>query len=417
MIYSNCIINGNCLEIMQGFPEKSIDLVMFSPPYWGKRDYGEATELVWGGDVNCEHEWGYSLKAGGRVGEAWNTKSKKINYLNFQNGKTKSNFCVLCGAWRGQFGLEPTPEFYVKHLAEICQAVKRVLKNRGSFYLNIDDTYAGSHCARGYKTPFQNYRRMYIADMIYNKPSPQSKIKNIQRKSLVGIPWRVALHLIDNQGWILRNDIIWHKPNHMPESVKDRLTRSYEHIFHFVKQPKYYYNLDEIRVAHKAGVTRWGGQTMRVPKKEKKKQGLAKALLNKDRPWRNPKGKNPGDMLKLNSIAHPSGGQRWEREGTNRVEARFNLKDKKPGDYWAINTKPYREAHFAVYPEAICEQPIKSSCPPNGIVLDPLCGSGTTCVVAHKLGHQWIGIELNPEYAEIARNRISKLSEKRGMWF
>jgi len=582
----NSVVEGDCLAVMREWPEECIDFVQFSPPYWGLRNYGESTETVWGGDPDCKHEWieeRMTLVHENRNFQKGTQEEvhgeKPTTYIKKYDDQV-AGFCVKCGAWKGQLGLEPSWQMYVEHMVTVCRELKRVLKRTGSMYIVLGDTYAGSHCGKGDKTLFQNYRRLKVADNLYGKPSPQAKITDYQPKCLMGIPWRVAFALI-NDGWILRNDIIWRKPNAMPSSVKDRLTQTYEHIFHFVKNRKYYYELDAIREEHSTSSFKRAGKTgivpfnLRVRDAKRGKKGLfveggkvkqlkasqeevenyiypeklnletlkayclqeyekattkrmaydhkgglvapesfksasdwnrgtretmnviinsldiPESVKSKLRTWwhdhqghpkgKNPgdvvservkanlkhfipkgsgghytyggldseegkhyaeKGKNPGDVLKLDSVACPSGPQRWEREGTNRVKARFHLKGKNPGDiikwsnvpgqaqqgnfghggthgnrfnhpdgknpgdFWNVCTKPFKGAHFAVYPEAICVNPILSSCPPNGVVLDPMCGSGTTCLVAKKLGRNFVGIELNPSYVELARKRL-----------
>ena len=392
----NRIICGDCREVLKTFPRESIDLVIYSPPYYGLRDYSEKAVTVWGGDPNCEHEW-----VDQRVGlvhenrnflkgtqEEVKASGRGVTWIR-KYDSSRAAYCVKCGAWRGQLGLEPDWRMYIQHLVEINREVKRVLKKTGSLYVVIGDTYAGSHCGRGDKTLFQNFRRAKVAESMYQKSSPQEKAVGYQPKCLMGIPWRFAFAMIED-GWILRNAIIWYKPNHMPESVRDRLTKTYEYIFHFVKSRKYYYNLDMIRVPHKEGVIRWGGDIMKVPKSHKKSQGLAEALVLEDRPWRRKRGKNPGD-------------------------------------FWMINTRPFPEAHFAVYPIDICLRPILSSCPPDGVVLDPACGAGTTLLACELINKKmweafrlpvnehakkvdwrlrWIGIEIVPDYVEIAKKRL-----------
>lgn len=196
----------------------------------------------------------------------------------------------------------------------------------------------------------------------------------------------------------------------MPSSVKDRLTNSYEHIFHLVQARKYYYDLDAIRIPHKnynptSSITRHN-------------QPRTNVRTLKEHPFKNyPRGKNPGDTINIRKQPpSPQGFKRWER-GKNVWEERFHPEGKNPSDYWSITTKPFPEAHFAVYPLTLCKRPILSSCPQNGIVLDPMCGSGTTLIAAHKLGRRWIGIDINPDYVDMAKARLRKeCSQKLGKW-
>jgi DNA modification methylase len=385
--FVNQVFCGDCREIMRQMPPESVDLVMFSPPYWGLRNYGEDTETVWG------------------------------------------------DGWRGQLGLEPDFRMYIEHLMEIGNLVWRVLKKTGSWYLNLGDTYF--------------------------------------EKQLLGIPWRIALAL-QEKGWILRNDIIWHKPNAMPSSVKDRLTCTYEHIFFFVKSRRYYYDLDSIREPHKTkfgyqyperltkhDLGRVGNYSYPDPLHTKEYHPLGKnpgdifrvktadeeAFKEVLRSWgtdkygeyhgqalkdyqsvgaQNPsevkrriiegfkkhpfQGKNPGDVFRdktANEEVFKVGGMRLPPEPEE--EGAFHPLGKNPGDFWEITTKPFKDAHFAVYPPEICVRPILSSCPPDGIVLDPMCGSGTTCAVAKALGRNYIGIDINPKYVEMARKRVARV--------
>jgi len=235
----NQILQGDCKQILKTFPSESINMVMFSPPYYGLRDYSELTETVWGGNPNCKHKWCYEESEhptrGKRNGKGY------IDPKYAKKGKSFSKihycFCVKCRAWKGQLGLEPDWRMYIDHLVEVFKELKRVIKKTGNIYIVIGDTYAGSMQGYGQKrkspTGFQ-----FIGDGFYAasvmKP-PQLKAKGYKPKCLMGIPWRLAFALIDRLELILRNDIIWHKPNAQPSSVKDRLTQTYEHIFHFVK--------------------------------------------------------------------------------------------------------------------------------------------------------------------------------------
>jgi len=260
----NQVLCGDCREIIRTFPSESIDMVMFSPPYWGLRDYGEQTATVWGGNPNCEHD--FSVKrtprpnlAGGKNPKLLSRKGKENfqEWVDYTGRATYSHFCVKCGAWKGQLGLEPDYRMYVAHMVEVCREIKRVLKKTGSMYIVMGDTYAGSHCGKGDTrakerkargSGFQDVQKGYFASS--KSEPPQAKLTDYKPKCLMGIPWRVAFALIAD-GWILRNDICWFKPNAMPSSVKDRLTNVWEHIFHFVKSKRYFYDLDAIREPHK----------------------------------------------------------------------------------------------------------------------------------------------------------------------
>jgi len=398
----NQVLCGDNREVMKALPGGSIDLVVTSPPYWGLRDYGEV-ESIWGGELECEHEFlmeeipqrgnrdiGFNERWGNSPGQK---KQEKKNLI-----ESKRGFCANCGAWRGQLGLEPHPQMFVDHLVEVSREIRRVIKPRGSYWLNLGDTYYGSHAGKIPQTKNPNVK-------IPEPPSSSTKGNWLQPKQLLGIPWRVATALQED-GWILRNCVIWYKPNHMPESVKDRLTKSYEFVFFFVKQRKYYFNLDRIRVPHapsgidraKYSLSDWKGSS-----------GNSSWVQTKDNPQRkilelNPLGKNPGDVLTKHEIATGRiGNFSYDDPLHNKA---YNPKGKNPGDYWEIPTYPFPGAHFAVFPPALIEPIIKAGCPKNGVVLDPFAGSGTALRVARKLGRRFIGIEINPEYAAMCERRV-----------
>lgn len=303
---------------------------------------------------------------------------------------------------QGQLGLEPDFQEYISKLLEVFDGLKRVLKRTGSFYLNLGDTY--------------------------------SRGRVIPAKCMIGIPWRAALALI-NKGWILRNDVIWHRPNSMPSSVKDRLSNTYEHIFHFVKSKRYYYNLDAIRVPHKFAAKPFNIRVRDAQKgRLKEKWGALAHASEREVKAYNEKSYSRSKYppheprhFQLLSMGIGHGGH------TGKTVRHDHPLGKNPGDLWKINSKQHPFAHFAVYPEEICVRPILSSCPEQvcvkcgiprlptgenckcgdgfrpGIVLDMFAGSGTTLVVAKKLSRDFIGIELNPEYVEIAKRRLASI--------
>lgn len=244
-------------------------------------------------------------------------------------------------AMDGQLGGEDTPKEYVEKLADLFDECKRVLKESGTLWLNLGDKYLDGN--------------------------------------LLGMPWRVALALQD-RGWILRNDIIWHKPNAMPHSAKNRLTTDHEYIFFFTKKgANYFYDQDAIREEH-----------VTFSEKSKMKGGKNHFGKNGGTPE---KGKNGG-----NSNLHDG---RWDQA--------FHPNGRNKRTVWNIPLSKFRDAHFAVFPEKLIEPCILAGCPTGGIVLDPFFGSGTTGVVASKLSRKYIGLELNPEYVEIAKKRLSNL--------
>lgn len=267
----NKVIHGDCLYVLKTLPDNSVHCCVTSPPYWGLRDYGVD----------------------------------------------------------GQLGLEKTPEGYVEKMVEVFREVRRVLRDDGTLWLNLGDSF-------GFP----------------------------KQKDLTGIPWRVAFAL-QADGWYLRSDIIWYKPNAMPESVKDRPTKAHEYIFLLSKSPRYYYDADAIREEAK---TKWSFRA-----------GAAKPEKgdNKDR-----------------------------NDNGRRCIVGAGTKNKRT--VWHVATRPFKGAHFAVFPPDLIEPCILAGCPEGGIVLDTFFGSGTTGVVASKLKRGFIGIELNPEYIEIAKTRLNE---------
>jgi len=299
------ILHGDVLDKLQEIESESIQCVVTSPPYWGLRDYGI----------------------------------------------------------EGQLGLEATPELYVEKMVKVFREVKRVLKNDGTVWLNLGDSY------NGYKgNQYSDHNDSKYAGFS-GHPARESKYgleaKNLKPKDLVGIPWRVAFAL-QSDGWYLRQDIIWHKPNPMPESVTDRCTKSHEYIFLLSKSAKYYYDADAIREQHKHPEVTHKSDTKSI---------------NQEKVYFNNAPTNLG------------------RCGNHELGANKR-------SVWTINTKPYKDAHFAVFPPKIPELCIKAGSKEGDVVLDPFFGSGTTGWIAQRLGRKWIGIELNAEYIKIAEKRF-----------
>jgi len=453
---------------LKTFPEESIDMVMFSPPYYGLRIYGKETDSIWGGDETCSHEWNE---------ERMTLIHENRNFL--KGTQEKAGFCVKCGSWKGQLGLEPSWKLYVQHMVEICREIKRVLKKTGSMWIVVGDTYFGEGHGGNtfYKTPSGLMVKSVKQGRASNYVPQMSWVdETYQHKCLMGIPWRLAFALIDD-GWILRNALVWHKPNAMPESVKDRFTNTYENILFFVKNKKYYFNLDVVRLPHKRD-WRFAGGSLNPSKTRPHGTGWATKVGRHDDvrqkpPQMNPLGKNPGDTLNIYNTKYeaieinptsisryrnmrrllglPEGNEKGKNPGdafttsqlpqlwmprrhrSSAHELEHPL-GKNPGDYWSISTKPFKGAHFAVYPPELCAMPILSGCPPDGIVLDPMAGAGTTCLTAQlinlkrwdllrynpneiaqktKWDLKWIGIEINPKYVEIAKHRLEPFLIKR----
>lgn len=281
---------------------------------------------------------------------------------------------------RGQIGLEQTPEEYIQKMVQVFQEVRRVLRPDGTLWVNIGDSYA---TASGEQPP-TNTRN--------SRGHTKKKVpEGYKKKDLIGVPWMLAFALRAD-GWYLRQDIIWQKPNCMPESVKDRCTKSHEYIFLMSKSQKYYFDSEAIsepiaantvkrclqNIAYQSGSYRQPGRNGRSMKAAMPRFG----------------GKKYGDNT--SAEARTKSGKEY------LAKARRNKRD-----VWSVSTCGFKGAHFAVFPEKLVEPCILAGCPENGIVLDPFAGSGTTGVVAKRLGRKFIGIEINPEYQQIATKRIS----------
>jgi DNA modification methylase len=338
-------LQGDCLEVLKTLPDNSVDCVMTSPPYWALRDYGV----------------------------------------------------------EGQLGLEPTFQEYINKLCDIFDEVKRVLTPTGTCWVNMGDCYAGNMGKKsGWTDNKLGYNKQEAIDKGVCLTTATTIIHQLPQKSLVQIPARFSIEM-QNRGWILRNEIIWHKPNCMPSSITDRFTIDFEKIFFFVKSKKYYF------------VTQYESYKSKQHGGQFGVESNGSIILNK---------------CKYAKDTKPN--RFYGNIGRNKRAV------------WTINTKPYKEAHFSVYPEAVCETPIKAGCPElvckkcgvpvmykkksvgwiddpevkeviscscnegyrKGIVLDPFFGSGTTGLVALKQNKEYIGIELNHVYIAIAEQRL-----------
>lgn len=362
---------GNCAEVLKTIPAESVDCCVTSPPYWGLRDY-KVEPLIWDAVEGCEHDWSVV------PGKSQTSISQSSNLVGgqFRGDKdisfcTTSAFCSKCGAWRGQLGLEPSPQLYIKHLVGIFDEVKRVLKPSGTCWVNLGDSYAGSWGNYGAREGKQRP----VLEEHFDRPGvpsddiiPPTINCGIAPKCLVQIPSRFALAMTDN-GWLLRNEIIWHKPNCMPSSVKDRFTVDFEKLFFFTKSKRYYF------------------EPQLEPIKDESKCRGNDSLDNKN------------DQFDQSPIKAASKNE-WFRKAREGIITNRNKRC-----VWTISTKPYSGAHFAVFPPELIETPIKAGCPQNGVVLDPFGGSGTTAKVARSLGRSSIIIELNPDYLELATER------------
>ena len=373
--FRNKVLQGDCLEVLKTLPDGIVNCCITSPPYYGLRDYGTG---VWvGGEVNCPH------RRLSKASDKTITGHAQAELKGNVGDAIYKTVCPLCGAVRvdKQIGLEETPEEYIQKLVDVFHEVKRVLKDDGTLWVNIGDSYWGSG-SRGYDFT----GKLTDASKIQGGSKGTIDLSNIPKlvgttdtgiknKDLVGIPWMLAFAL-RKDGWYLRQDIIWHKPNPMPESVRDRCTKSHEYIFLLSKKSNYYYDADAIKEP-----TVTFDDTVR------------------DR-----------DNSKLNNTP---GRTRMGGLVTNQYEMRNKR------DVWSVATKPFKEAHFATFPEELIEPCVLAGCPQGGLVLDVFFGSGTTGRVASSNGRDYLGIELNPEYIEIAKkrtvnNQISLLAYAKG---
>ncbi|MBU0760506.1 MAG: site-specific DNA-methyltransferase [Nanoarchaeota archaeon] len=302
----NCILQGNAKDTLKTIPNESIDMCITSPPYWALRDYGA----------------------------------------------------------KGQLGLEPNFSAYIENLCDVFDEVKRTLKKEGTCWVNLGDTYAGSQSTNS-SVKCANQFNAHVKEC-YRKKAINSKVEGVQNKCLTLIPFRFALEMV-NRGWILRNVIIWHKPNCMPSSVKDRFTVDFEYLFFFSKSKKYFF------------------KQQREPHKDE-------SIIRTSYGWnghREPMSSYCG--MNIEKMCHP--------DGRNKRCV------------WTVPTKGLRDAHFAVFPNKLIETPISAGCSEKGIVLDPFLGSGTTALVALKQNKRFLGIELNKSYIKIAKRRILSLLE------
>ena len=404
---------GDVRAVRASLPDASVDCSVTSPPYWGLRDYGIPAQ-VWGGDPRCQHRW---VSTGGQS-------------------------CQLCDAWLGHLGLEPSPDLFVQHLVEVLREVGRVLKPSGTLWLNLGDCYNAGTTAPRQPSP----DRVGYWQAAGSMGDRRVKAPDLKPKDLVGIPWRVALAL-QADGWYLRADLIWAKPNPMPESVTDRPTRSHEYVFLLSKNPRYFYDAEAIREPCVSGPSDLRKMEQRLPRIGGKHKELLDPLS---------KASARTNIGQMRSVGDPS--------GRNRRSV------------WTIATQAYRKAHFATFPERLVEPCIlagssgggccsrcgapwrrmvevayvnpgnrstngprsverrrdtagfavrlerrartigwKPTCSCEGAianpatVLDPFAGSGTTLAVAKRLGRHAIGIELNEAYVELIKERCRRV--------
>ena len=481
------ILKGHILDKLKELPDESVHMCMTSPPYWGLRDYSrcecsinyggamgpeisgggqmspdprnhkkpnpncpkchgtgkdDSLTVVWDAKEGCEHEWGEKIPREKKGGfKAPQESQEDANLTAIPNSGDSGSFCLRCNAWRGQLGLEPTPDLYVQHIVRVFREVKRVLRDDGTLWLNMGDCYATSQSGSGGINEFSKAKRtegMYFESRKFEH--------GLKPKDLVGMPWRVAFAL-QADGWWLRSDIIWAKPNPMPESVTDRPTKAHEYVFLLTKNARYFYDMDAVR-------------------EDNASSSVERASHHLPNPIDNPdySGKQTEDYKKYPLLAN------------------MNPMGRNLRTVWTITTQPYPEAHFATFPEALAERCIKAgtsekgccatcgapwervvdakpnpskaafdpdsrgwsnthqktsnpqssaslhrnpggvyreaqtigfrpTCDHDGdpvpfVVLDPFAGSGTVGKVARDLGRSSILIEIKEEYVNLMKERV-----------
>lgn len=409
------IIVADVLEGLRQLEAESVQCVVTSPPYWGLRDYGTAT---WhGGDPACEHR-SPTMREGREEDRPMLAGSVASNsaQLRLAHGAA----CGRCGAVKvdRQIGLEATPEEYSARLVEVFREVRRVLRADGVMWLNLGDCYAagrsgsimpaetlaGGVSGKGSDGGYEHRGRLRQVPDTKNPDAPIAAYQphrnagaiGLKHKDLVGIPWRVAFAL-QADGWWLRSDVIWSKPNPMPESVTDRPTRSHEYLFLLSKSARYFYDAEAISEAVAEGTV------------DRISQATLALQAGSDRQ----PGKTNGPMKAVGGGFKHEGAVRFGREAIanpNRVwqdpAALLRMDRRNARSVWVIATQPYIEAHFAVFPPELPRRCVLAGSRAGDLVLDPFCGSGTTGLVADRLGREFVGIELNPAYAELARRRL-----------
>lgn len=349
----NKIEFGDCCETMRRWASEGIkaQTCVTSPPYYGLRDYGTGKWV--GGDENCSHKRDSKYSDKTITGHA--NKDLTVGDAIYKS------VCPKCGAIRKdeQLGLEETPEEYIKSMVKVFRCVWDVLEDDGTLWVNIGDSYCGTRSKGDWVDPKNPNGRNG------QSVSKTEKLEGYKSKDLIGIPWMLAFALRAD-GWYLRQDIIWHKPNPMPESVQDRCTKSHEYIFLLSKSSKYYYDHESIKDPVKQD---WGTRDRTDGKYHNEGSGL-----------------------------QPHSG----------LEKSYEMANKR--SVWSVNTKPYAGAHFAVFPTELIEPCIMAGAPAGGIVLDPFMGSGTTAQVAQSLGRQYLGCELNHDYKPLQNKRLAQQS-------
>jgi DNA modification methylase len=492
------LIQGDVLAVLRAMPARSIHCVVTSPPYWGLRDYGIQSS-VWGGDPACAHQWNERVpgvsKTGGTAASGLSSFGHGVDAAAIERkmaaraqGGRESAFC-RCGAWRGTFGLEPTPQLYIEHAVSIFEEVRRVLRDDGTLWLNIGDCYAAK--ARGTDAGWDKCRLSNPGSLQKRQAAALRKTgeryrgedAGLKAKDLVGMPWRLAFALQD-AGWWLRRDIIWAKPNPMPESVTDRPTTAHEYVFLLAKSRRYFYDAEA--VCERASFLQPNSpESIASPYG----QGFTRRANPPCAGWADGEGEHRAAAharAKGNARSFRGGGKYTRaRSFDNGAIVERETHGNAPNEtltrnlrsVWTIATSPFPGAHFATFPPELARRCIAAGTSERGCcsecgapwkrdlsidyenpgnrstngprseerkyqehgsagyaqrlerrastsgwtptcahvaeiapctVLDPFSGAGTTAMVALRMGRSAIGIELKPEYCEMARSRIER---------
>ncbi|MBA7530883.1 hypothetical protein ES705_23094 [subsurface metagenome] len=468
MDYINKILCGNDLEILPKLPAGSVNCVTCSPPYWSLRDYG-VDPVIWDGNKNCKHEWkssntkisggGYSDKSTLQGFSNKNTKGRQMD--RDINNTIDNAFCLKCNAWKGSLGLEPTFELYIKHLCDTFDEVKRVLRKDGTCWVNMGDSYAGGKGQSGARDANSQDERFKKGESLehgyhqasggYGKTRPVDGKIGIPAKSLCLIPQRFAIEMV-NRGWILRNTIIWYKPNCMPSSANDRFTIDFEYLFFFTKNNRaiFWTNektlecvdkkplgvkgiegkdwewretqdwKEEENAGYEMGATdphraaSIGG--LKLGAKHKKSGKLKKVSLWKGHDYwfeqqfenhltqeSRPDGIVRNRIFNYDSKLNKLRGYKTKEQDKETQGPQYHGKDINYGKQgrnkrtvWTIPTSPYPEAHFAVYPKGLIETPIKAGCPE---FVCKKCGKARIKILDYsdKVNAQWGERKSNPQ--------------------
>lgn len=426
------VVHGDAIQVLRTLPDGLVQCCVTSPPYWGLRDYGVPARS-WDGQPGCRHEWG-ELERGRRrdllpADQSASTARLGTDPRQGRAGIEGGRFCGRSGAWRGCLGLEPTPELYVAHLAEVLREVRRVLREDGTLWLVLGDSYAA---ARSQQAPDRKRRD---PGQLPSTAVPAGA----KAKDLLGIPWLVAFALRAD-GWRLRSDVVWAKRNPIPESVRDRPTRSYEYLFLLAKRPRYFYDPDAIREPD-CGIAAGNGYARPERISYRDQHGARGQHAH----WRPGGGRNRRDVWSITSRpfrgAHiatfppelvepcilagssPTAcgvcGAPWRRiveacgeTSTQRARRTGHSPGARVHPGGCAQSLDFRGSHAALKPRQRRTVDWRPSCAhADGsgrcLVLDPFCGAGTTGLVALRHGRRFLGIELNADYVRLARERLA----------